>query len=71
MSDQQSRLKRRHSQALDKIEISREQAAALDRVATDIFTEAVRTGATMGAALAAVYLSGLQHGGAIVGKWNA
>ena len=48
--------------AMERMTVSHEQFAALQGVASDIFTDCCNAGVPFQEALAAIYLSGLQHG---------
>ena len=47
---------------LAHIEASQEQVEALESVALDVFTDMTNSGATLQASLAAVYMTGIEHG---------
>lgn len=52
-------------QAMDSLPVSAEQFAVLQGVSNDIFVDCCNAGVPFQEALAAVYLSGLQHGQAL------
>ena len=51
---------------MERLAISHEQAAALDQISMSIFADCVNVGVSFQAAISAVYLSGLEHGRAII-----
>jgi len=65
------RLGRYRPRDMDAAHIPHELSEGLTQIALDIFTDCANAGVPFVDALAAVYLSGLQHGSAIKGEIDA